>query len=68
MALFEEKKSKSFSQQGFYTKSVEYRLVMRRGKSQRGINNQFLITRFSIRFIQQTLLKNTGRQFSSMLN
>jgi hypothetical protein len=35
------------------TKSVEYRLVMRRGtdargKRQRGINNQFLITRFSI--------------------
>ncbi|MDJ0557663.1 MAG: hypothetical protein PX638_00915 [Microcystis sp. M53599_WE4] len=35
------------------TKSAEYRLVMRRGtdargKRQRGINNQFLITRFSI--------------------
>ncbi|KAB0242307.1 hypothetical protein EZJ55_18875 [Microcystis aeruginosa EAWAG127a] len=35
------------------TKSVEYRLVMRRGthargKRQREINNQFLITRFSI--------------------
>jgi hypothetical protein len=37
----------------FDTKSVEYRLVMgrgthARGKRQRGINNQFLITRFSI--------------------
>ena len=38
----------------YHTKSVEYRLVIRRGthargKRQREINNQFLITRFSIR-------------------
>ncbi|BAG04822.1 MAG: hypothetical protein DWQ53_01820 [Microcystis flos-aquae DF17] len=38
-----------------YTKSVEYRLHIRRGTHARGthakgrINNQFLITRFSIR-------------------
>ncbi|TRU53379.1 MAG: hypothetical protein EWV91_01920 [Microcystis aeruginosa Ma_QC_Ca_00000000_S207] len=38
----------------YHTKSVEYRLVMRRGTHARGthakgkINNQFLITRFSI--------------------
>ena len=37
-----------------HIKSVEYRLVMRRGthargKRQRGINNQFSITGFSIR-------------------
>jgi hypothetical protein len=38
---------------GCDTKSVEYRLVMRRGKRQKakgGINNQFLITRFSMSF------------------
>jgi len=47
-----------------YTKSVEYRLHIRRGTHARGthakggINNQSLITGFSIRFIQQALIKD----------
>ncbi|TRU40855.1 MAG: hypothetical protein EWV92_04700 [Microcystis aeruginosa Ma_MB_S_20031200_S102] len=46
-----EKRANGESKWLCYTKSVEYRLVMRRGKRQRGINNQFLITRFSIKTV-----------------
>ncbi|TRT66010.1 MAG: hypothetical protein EWV67_00295 [Microcystis sp. M_QC_C_20170808_M2Col] len=54
-----DKKSKSLIQQGFYTKSVEYKLLMRTGTHAKGgINNQSLITGFSIRFIQQALIKD----------
>jgi len=49
-----DKKSKSLIQHGFDTKSVEYKLLMRTGTHAKGgINNQSLITGFSIRFIQQ---------------
>jgi hypothetical protein len=40
--------------QNSYTKSVEYRLLIRIGKRQEakgGINNQFLITRFSMTIV-----------------
>jgi hypothetical protein len=53
-----------------HTKSVEYRLVMRRGTHAKGrINNQFLITRFSISELKThiwALLGLVGKMYSKI--
>ncbi|RPH88777.1 MAG: hypothetical protein EHM73_10195 [Chroococcales cyanobacterium metabat2.561] len=63
-------KGKSFIEMCNYTKSVEYRLHIRRGNRQwakGAIDNQFLITRFSLTH-QLTIFKSFDRRWQSIVN